>query len=166
MRRPALSEDSSTMLLLSLIQVALAVQQSNVVEAFLPGRTSPSRAKIRFENDGRCWSSRPVDGPLYYYSPPDTDEPDDEACQSSHILSITSTNIAGMVNDDGEDSTGIHVNFAPNLNVVTGESGTGKSLLVAKAIDLVTGGKADSSLIQPSGESVEQESFSAVELSK
>ena len=35
-----------------------------------------------------------------------------------------------------------------NLIAVTGETGTGKSLLVSKVADLVTGGKATSSLLQ------------------
>ena len=35
---------------------------------------------------------------------------------------------------------------------VTGESGSGKSLLVSKAIDLVTGGKAVASLLPSSGD--------------
>ena len=69
--------------------------------------------------------------------------------QSSHIVSIKSSNIAGMINDDGQDSTDIQVDFGPEacLVAVTGESGSGKSLLVAKAIDLITGGKAVSSLV-------------------
>lgn len=70
---------------------------------------------------------------------------------SSHIVSITSKNIAGMKNEDSRDE--IVIRFAPSEGAgagfvaVTGESGSGKSLLVSKAIDLVTGGKAVSSLI-------------------
>lgn len=37
--------------------------------------------------------------------------------------------------------------FGPGLNVVTGETGTGKSLLV-QAIDLLVGGRADSSVVR------------------
>ncbi len=39
------------------------------------------------------------------------------------------------------------VAFAPGLNVVTGETGTGKSLLV-EAIDLLVGGRADSTAVR------------------
>ena len=55
-----------------------------------------------------------------------------------------------------------------SLIAITGESGTGKSLLVSKAIDLVTGGKAISSLVPSrAGESnVDKENTSFVELSK
>ena len=83
--------------------------------------------------------------------------------KSSHIVSIKSSNIAGLIND-------IKVDFGQeagtSLIAITGESGTGKSLLVSKAIDLVTGGKAISSLV-PSrvGEGNNKES-SSVELSK
>ena len=90
--------------------------------------------------------------------------------KSSHIVSIKSSNIAGMVSD-GEDTDIIQLDFGPDacLVAVTGESGSGKSLLVSKAIDLVTGGKALSSLVPslPSGEGIlEDETSSYVELSE
>lgn len=73
---------------------------------------------------------------------------------TSNIVSITSRNIAGMKNDDDTDE--ITVRFTPpdytaaGFVAVTGESGSGKSLLVSKAIDLVTGGKVVASLLPPS----------------
>jgi len=83
---------------------------------------------------------------------------------SSHIYSIKSSNIAGMINDgyrreEGDDTTTATDNNDDNkminidlgskacLVAITGESGSGKSLLVSKAIDLITGGKAVSSLV-------------------
>lgn len=87
----------------------------------------------------------------------------------SHIVSITSKNIAGMKNENDNDGIVIelvsskdpnmsHVEAdfssatAPNAGLVaiTGESGSGKSVLVSKAIELVTGGKAAASLFPPS----------------
>lgn len=69
--------------------------------------------------------------------------------RSSHIVSIRSSNIAGMVGDSEED---IIVDFGLTscFVAVTGESGTGKSLLISKAIDLISGGKAVPSLLSPS----------------
>ncbi|KAL9180449.1 hypothetical protein ACHAXT_008419 [Thalassiosira profunda] len=96
-------------------------------------------------------------------------QPDEEARPSgkaSHIVSITSSNIAGMTNDgDGAD---INIDFGPSacLVGVTGESGSGKSLLVSKAIDLATGGKAAASLVPAAsmGEDFEKDGSSSVEL--
>jgi len=71
--------------------------------------------------------------------------------RSSHILSIRSSNIAGMVGI-GDESEDIIVDFGLTscFVAVTGESGTGKSLLISKAIDLISGGKAVPSLLSPS----------------
>ena len=71
--------------------------------------------------------------------------------RSSHILSIRSSNIAGMVGI-GDESEDIIVDFGLSscFVAVTGESGTGKSLLISKAIDLISGGKAVTSLLSPS----------------
>ena len=88
--------------------------------------------------------------------------------ESSHIVSIKSTNIAGMISE--KEDADIQVDFGneAGLVAITGESGTGKSLLVSKAIDLVTGGKAVSSLVVSSsiGQSCDEERLSSVELSK
>lgn len=71
--------------------------------------------------------------------------------RSSHILSIRSSNVAGMVGI-GDESEEIIVDFGLTscFVAVTGESGTGKSLLISKAIDLISGGKAVPSLLSPS----------------
>ena len=87
--------------------------------------------------------------------------------KSSHIVSIKSTNIAGMISE--KEDANIQVDFGNDAGLVaiTGESGTGKSLLVSKAIDLVTGGKAVSSLVVSSaGQNCDEERLSSVELSK
>ncbi|KAL3777277.1 hypothetical protein ACHAW5_006346 [Stephanodiscus triporus] len=80
------------------------------------------------------------------------------AGSSGHIVSIRSSNIAGMIGDGGEDgsSSEIRVDFGSEacFVAVTGESGSGKSLLISKAIDLIVGGKAVSSLA-PSSSSAE-----------
>ena len=103
--------------------------------------------------------------------------------RSSHIVSITSKNIAGMKNE--EDNDGIVIELAspmdPNTNhfeadfssatssnsglvAITGESGSGKSILVSKAIDLVTGGKAAASLFPPTIGSADSSETCCVEI--
>ena len=67
----------------------------------------------------------------------------------SHIVSIKSHNFAGTVNDD-EANPDVEIDFGSKacLVAITGESGTGKSLLVSKALDVVTGGKVVNTLVQ------------------
>jgi DNA repair ATPase RecN len=70
--------------------------------------------------------------------------------RSSHIVSIRSSNIAGMVGDDECSDIVVDFGLTSCFVAVTGESGTGKSLLISKAIDLISGGKAIPSLLSPS----------------
>ena len=66
----------------------------------------------------------------------------------SFISSIKSKNLAGMVNNDGSnDEICIHLGDEPNLVAVTGETGTGKSVLIAKVASLVTGGTASPTMV-------------------
>jgi Tfp pilus assembly pilus retraction ATPase PilT len=70
----------------------------------------------------------------------------------SHISSIRSRNLAGVKGgyDDCDEiflNLEAHNQDGSNLVVVTGETGSGKSLLVSKVADLVTGGKATASLL-------------------
>jgi DNA repair ATPase RecN len=85
--------------------------------------------------------------------------------RKSSILSISCGNLAGAVstkatdeddtvNYNGMDATStatkpITVSFSPSQPFVacTGETGSGKSLLFAKAIDLITGGRATASMV-------------------
>jgi len=141
--------------LLYLIQVALAIQQ-NKVSAFT---SVTSRAKIRNARNAVRLSGEGCNEELS--SDSKTPHP------SSHIVYIDSSNIAGMVRVSDGESAGIRIEFGPEacLVAVTGESGSGKSLLVSKAIDLVTGGKAVPSLVPtPAGESSEQDIPSTVEM--
>eukprot|EP00978_Attheya_sp_CCMP212_P039455 scaffold205271_cov51-Attheya_sp.AAC.1 len=78
----------------------------------------------------------------------------------SHIVLLRSQNLAGMVRgdmDSATDDNSICISFQneendfPNLVAVTGETGSGKSLLVAKVAHLVTGGKADVTFISNQG---------------
>lgn len=125
-------------------------------------------------NDGILGSCRPTNGHetrslnMEVYSNPPL-----HLNRSSHIVSITSRNIAGMRN---EDNNQIVVNLIPNedesptttsgLIAITGESGSGKSVLVSKAIDLVTGGKAVATLLPPAGIDMGESSESSVEMGK
>jgi ABC-type multidrug transport system fused ATPase/permease subunit len=81
-----------------------------------------------------------------YASPSNYTSNGRESPLKSKIVSIRSRNLCGAINPDGQD---IHVTLEDgNLIAVTGETGSGKSLLVSKVADLVTGGKATSSLLQ------------------
>ena len=59
----------------------------------------------------------------------------------SRVASISSKNLGGVTSANGQD---IRVEFPPEVSFVacTGETGSGKSLLLAKAVELVCGGKA------------------------
>lgn len=69
----------------------------------------------------------------------------DDFCSRSYVRSLRSSNLAGVVGDQGQD---IYVPFGAHLTVVTGETGSGKSLLVARALQLVCGSKASPSLLK------------------
>jgi len=56
--------------------------------------------------------------------------------------------LLGIVNDKGNCDVEIDFGSTACLVCVTGESGSGKSLLVSKALDVVTGGKATNTLVQ------------------
>jgi DNA repair ATPase RecN len=66
----------------------------------------------------------------------------------SQIVSIRSTNLAGARDHDAKQGS-VCINIAPgqNLVAVTGETGSGKSLLVGKVVNLLCGGKATPSLV-------------------
>ena len=94
------------------------------------------------------------------------DGPHDESpvVTKSQILSIRSRNLAGVVNSESsaeEENRDIHIPFqdGQNLVAVMGETGSGKSLLVARVVELLTGGKASSSFVaaQQSSAFVEME---------
>lgn len=70
----------------------------------------------------------------------------DSSC-TSHIAAIRSRNLAGAVNEGSGKVITISLGAGPNLVAVTGETGSGKSLLIAKVADLVTGGKATSTSV-------------------
>jgi len=90
-------------------------------------------------------------------------ELDDLSClYNSHIETIRCQNIAGMVNTDTDEIV-IHLGHNPNLVAVTGETGSGKSLLVSKVLNFVMGNKASQFLI-PTG-SIDEVSFATGEVS-
>lgn len=70
----------------------------------------------------------------------------------SHISSIQCKNFAGIVGDGGGGDLNLQFDMpgssiSNNFVCVSGETGVGKSLLISKVVDLVTGGKASSSLL-------------------
>ena len=73
----------------------------------------------------------------------------------SHIETIKVRNFGGIINgnrENGQEDVTIRVGKEPNLVAVTGETGSGKSLLVAKVIEYITGCKASPSIIPSNGE--------------
>ena len=69
----------------------------------------------------------------------------------SHVSSIKSKNLAGMVSNDGNgDEICIDLGDEPNPVAVTGETGSGKSVLIAKVASLVSGGPASPTMVPSS----------------
>ena len=72
------------------------------------------------------------------------------ASSSNRIISIRSRNLAGMSSIDGRQDILIEIKNGENFTAITGETGSGKSLLVSRVIQLIGGGKASSSLVSSS----------------
>jgi len=73
----------------------------------------------------------------------------------SYIETIKVRNFGGIINgnrENGQEDVTIQVGREPNLVVVTGETGSGKSLLVAKVIEYIMGCKASPSIIPSNGD--------------
>eukprot|EP00979_Chaetoceros_neogracilis_P019230 scaffold12024_cov215-Chaetoceros_neogracile.AAC.1 len=73
----------------------------------------------------------------------------------SHIETIKVRNFGGIMNgnrENGQEDVTIQVGNGPNLVAVTGETGSGKSLLVAKVIEYIMGCKASPSIIPSNGD--------------
>jgi len=69
----------------------------------------------------------------------------------SYVSSIKSKNLAGMVSNEGNgDAICIGLGDEPNLVAVTGETGSGKSVLIAKVASLVSGGPASPTMVPSS----------------
>jgi hypothetical protein len=75
----------------------------------------------------------------------------------SYISRISSSNLAGLKGYESEEivlNLSVDAQDYSNLVVVTGETGSGKSLLVSKVAELITGGKATPALLNaPKGTS-------------
>jgi hypothetical protein len=84
-----------------------------------------------------------------------------DATTKSRIRSIRSHNLAGVLSAD-EDASDIVIPFSQgtDLVAVTGETGSGKSLLVARVVELLTGGKASSTFLA----STDEQAFVEMEL--
>lgn len=70
---------------------------------------------------------------------------------TSYISEIRSSNLAGIYADEAYSDVVIDLRAENSVNLmvaVSGETGSGKSLLVSKVADLVTGGKLDPTLLQ------------------
>jgi DNA repair ATPase RecN len=77
------------------------------------------------------------------------------ATKKSQIREIRSRQLAGVFNsnsaEDGSDNDDIVIHFQDdqNLVAVTGETASGKSLLVARVVELLTGSKAATTFLAP-----------------
>ena len=84
------------------------------------------------------------------------------SANKSYVSAIRSCNLAGVIGTNGRHNNEIEVNLnagsedGSNLVAVTGETGSGKSLLIATVCQLVTGGKVPSSLLQLNNENVNE----------
>jgi len=128
--------------MLQLRRGVLVVLSQSIGASAFSGGLFISTTHLRRSSRGavRMWSDVPVGGC--------DDSVTVRSYQTSHIVSVKSHNIAGIANDTGSSDIEIDFGSAPCLVAITGESGTGKSLLVSKALDVVTGGKATNSLVQ------------------
>lgn len=145
-------------LILLLILIPLPAAASRRRPSIIPTTSAfiTTRPRSHRINGEKCIanSCRPTDG--HYEFSEGIDSSDDasgaECNTASHIVSITSTNVADLKNANSDNDGGITVQFASDAGfiAVTGESGSGKSLLVCKAIDLISGGKATASLLPSS----------------
>jgi DNA repair ATPase RecN len=79
------------------------------------------------------------------------------AVQNSYIEKVICRNYGGLINGDtssGSENNGeIAIKLGPNLTAVSGETGSGKSLLIVKILDLILGTKATSTMLPSSGDS-------------
>lgn len=73
--------------------------------------------------------------------------------EKSFIESIMCSNLAGICNSDSKEAN-ISIALTKKMVAVTGETGSGKSLLVSKLVDIVAGGRATASLVPRDGDSV------------
>lgn len=88
---------------------------------------------------------------------------------TSYISEIRSSNLAGIHADEAYSDVVIDLQSGDSVNsmvVVTGETGSGKSLLVSKVADLVTGGKLDPMLLQRPSNGHSKESTASTEMSE
>lgn len=149
--------------LLLLLSLPLLSQATALLSpAFITAPQSIRCAKTKESSLGSCRPTNGHDAPLEQI-----DSEPLQATKTSHIVSITSRNLAGMKNEDNSDEIVIKIDLSSEtvagFVAVTGESGSGKSLLVSKAIDLVTGGKAVASIFPLSGDGPSE---SSIELGK
>ncbi|CAJ1952450.1 unnamed protein product [Cylindrotheca closterium] len=86
---------------------------------------------------------------------------------TSYISEIRSRNLAGVHADEAYNDVIVDLQAGDSVNsmvVVTGETGSGKSLLVSKVADLVTGGKLDPLLLQRPSNEQSKESTASTEM--
>lgn len=74
--------------------------------------------------------------------------PSSDRSGKSRILSIQSQNLAGVVNEQNSEDSSIRIEFDDDsFCAITGETGSGKSLLFVKVIELLSGAKATSNYL-------------------
>jgi ABC-type phosphate transport system ATPase subunit len=73
--------------------------------------------------------------------------------EQSFIESIVCSNLAGIFNSDSKEAN-ITIDLSKQMVAVTGETGSGKSLLISKLVDIVVGGRVTASFVPRGGNSV------------
>lgn len=88
---------------------------------------------------------------------------------TSYISEIRSSNLAGVHADEAYNDIVVDLRAGDSVHsmvAITGETGSGKSLLVSKVADLVTGGKLDPMLLQLPSNGQARESTASTEMSE
>ena len=83
-------------------------------------------------------------------------QPSLQAVHNSYIEKVTSRNYGGLISgnkSEGENNGEITINLGPNLNAISGETGSGKSLLMVKILEMIRGCKTTASMLPSSGDS-------------
>jgi hypothetical protein len=130
---------------LSILLLCTITSQLVLVESFVNRRCSAFACKAQSWTSSSSSERRPLIVSLCSKA----------SALQSHIETIKVRNFGGIINgnrENGQEDVTIRVGKEPNLVAVTGETGSGKSLLVAKVIEYITGCKASPSIIPTNGE--------------
>lgn len=87
-----------------------------------------------------------------------------ESTKNSLIKQIKVCNLVGVVGREEKKDSAISIPLQADLVCITGETGSGKSLLVARVVELLTGAKAAASFVRRKGSTEGQDTDTWVEM--